>query len=96
MRLKYLALASIALPAVPTVAQDAPVIVVTGRGLETTPATPAYDVIELEREQIVSGASGRIGLRNNGSTGACGRPSGISTTGGVTRSFAGGGTTRTG
>lgn len=60
MRLKYLALASITLPAVPAMAQDAPVIVVTGRGLEATPATPAYDVIEMEREQIVSGASGRI------------------------------------
>jgi vitamin B12 transporter len=63
MRLKYLALASIALPAA-AMAQDAPadepVIVVTGRGLEQTPATPAYDVIVLEREQIVSGASGRI------------------------------------
>jgi outer membrane receptor protein involved in Fe transport len=60
MRLKYLALASIALPAAPAMAQDDTVIVVTGRGLEATPATPAYDVIELEREQIVSGASGRI------------------------------------
>jgi len=60
MRLKFLALASIALPAAPAMAQDDPVIVVTGRGLEATPATPAYDVIELEREQIVSGASGRI------------------------------------
>jgi vitamin B12 transporter len=60
MRLKSLALASIALPVAPAMAQDAAVIVVTGRGLEATPATPAYDVIELEREQIVSGASGRI------------------------------------
>jgi outer membrane receptor protein involved in Fe transport len=60
MRLKYLALAPIALPAFPAMAQEAPVIVVTGRGLDQTPATPAYDVIELEREQIVSGASGRI------------------------------------
>jgi outer membrane receptor protein involved in Fe transport len=60
MRLKFLALASIALPVAPAAAQDDPVIVVTGRGLEQTPATPAYDVIVLEREQIVSGASGRI------------------------------------
>lgn len=60
MRLKFLALASVVLPAAPALAQDQPVIVVTGRGLEPTPATPAYDVIELEREQIVSGASGRI------------------------------------
>ena len=60
MRLKYLVLASIALPVAPAAAQDQPVIVVTGRGLDQTPATPAYDVIELERERIVSGASGRI------------------------------------
>src|SRR5688500_6952615 len=64
MRFKYLALASIAPVSIigpaPALAQDSPVIVVTGRGLEATPATPAYDVIELEREQIVSGASGRI------------------------------------
>lgn len=59
MRPKFLLLASLALP-VPALAQDDPVIVVTGRGLEQTPATPAYDVIELEREQIVSGSSGRI------------------------------------
>lgn len=59
-RLRYLALAPLAWPIAPAMAQDAPVIVVTGRGLEQTPATPAYDVIELEREQIVSGASGRI------------------------------------
>ena len=62
MRLKYLALAAAAMPFAPAMAQDADtaVIVVTGRGLEQTPATPAYDVIVLEREQIVSGASGRI------------------------------------
>lgn len=60
MRLKYLALASATLLAAPAMAQDAPVIVVTGRGLEAPPATPAYDVIVLERDQIVSGASGRI------------------------------------
>jgi vitamin B12 transporter len=65
MRLKYVALASLAVPAVPAAAQQAgeqpaPVIVVTGQGLEQTPATPAYDVIELDRETIVSGSSGRI------------------------------------
>ncbi len=64
MRLKYLASTAIALPLVvlsaPATAQDEPVIVVTGRGLEQTPATPAYDVIEIEREKIVSGATGRI------------------------------------
>lgn len=59
MRLKYWLLASLILPA-PVLAQDNPVIVVTGRGLEQTPATPAYDVIEIEREAIVSSASGRI------------------------------------
>jgi vitamin B12 transporter len=35
-------------------------IVVTGRGLGDTPATPAYRNSEIERERIVSGASGRI------------------------------------
>ena len=64
MRLRYLAVMPLVLPFAPAWAQDGPaenpVIVVTGRGLEQTPATPAYDVIELEREQIVSGASGRI------------------------------------
>jgi len=35
-------------------------IVVTGRGLDASPATPAYDVQVLEREQILSSGSGRI------------------------------------
>lgn len=35
-------------------------IVVTGRGLPETPATPAYDVQVLERERILSTGSGRI------------------------------------
>jgi vitamin B12 transporter len=65
MRLTYLVLAPLAVPAAPVAAQQAaeppaPVIVVTGQGLEQTPATPAYDVIELDRETIVSGSSGRI------------------------------------
>jgi outer membrane receptor protein involved in Fe transport len=62
MRLIQLALAvsPLALLAVPAAAQDTPVIVVTGRGLEQTPATPAYDVLEIDRDKIVSGASGRI------------------------------------
>jgi vitamin B12 transporter len=65
MRLTYLVLAPLAVPAAPAAAQQAaeppaPVIVVTGQGLEQTPATPAYDVIELDRETIVSGSSGRI------------------------------------
>lgn len=44
-------------------AQDTPPrepIIVTGRGLDETPATPAYGTIELNREQITSSASGRI------------------------------------
>jgi outer membrane receptor protein involved in Fe transport len=64
MRLKYLALAAAAVPIAPAAAQqaaqDTPVIVVTGQGLEQTPATPAYDVITLDRAKIVSGSSGRI------------------------------------
>ncbi|RZJ99563.1 MAG: TonB-dependent receptor [Novosphingobium sp.] len=45
----------------PSVAQaeDEP-IVVTGRGLEETPATPAYDVVRIDRERITATASGRI------------------------------------
>ena len=35
-------------------------IVVTGRGLEESPATPAYDVETIARDQIVTSASGRI------------------------------------
>jgi vitamin B12 transporter len=38
---------------------DAPIIV-TGRGLDQTPASPAYDVVEIGRDKIVSSASGRI------------------------------------
>lgn len=47
-------------------AQDVPAqeplepIVVTGRGLEETPATPAYGTQEIERERLVSTGSGRI------------------------------------
>lgn len=61
MRLRYLAFAILVAPAAPAAAQQqTPVIVVTGQGLEQTPATPAYDVIEIDRETIVSGSSGRI------------------------------------
>ena len=64
MKLKSILLATLALPVAPAVAQDTPddepVIVVTGRGLEETPATPAYDVQELERDQIVTSGSGRL------------------------------------
>jgi outer membrane receptor protein involved in Fe transport len=35
-------------------------IVVTGRGLPDTPATPAYGTTEIDRDQITSSASGRI------------------------------------
>ncbi|MGC1269589.1 MAG: TonB-dependent receptor [Croceibacterium sp.] len=36
------------------------VIVVTGKGLEATPATPAYSTVELDRDQITRSGSGRI------------------------------------
>ena len=35
-------------------------IVVTGKGLDDTPATPAYDVQQIDRDQIALAASGRI------------------------------------
>ncbi|WP_241233581.1 TonB-dependent receptor [Altericroceibacterium xinjiangense] len=35
-------------------------IIVTGQGLPATPATPAYDTVVLDRDQIVSTASGRL------------------------------------
>ena len=60
MRLKYFALAPLVIPFAAVQAQEAPVIVVTGRGLEQTPATPAYGTVEIERDKIVSSASGRI------------------------------------
>jgi outer membrane receptor protein involved in Fe transport len=69
MKFKYLALASLALPAAPVLAQSAPAdtaaaasqpIVVTGRGLGETPATPAYDTQVLSHEAIVSTSSGRL------------------------------------
>ena len=47
----------------PALAQDggpSGPIVVTGRGLADTPATPAYNVKDIAREDIVSSASGRI------------------------------------
>lgn len=40
-------------------AEDEPIIV-TGRGLAETPATPAYDVVRIDRERINATASGRI------------------------------------
>jgi len=68
MQLKYWALLPLALPIAPAMAQEAeqapgdrdPVIVVTGAGLAATPAAPAYTTVELERDKIVSSASGRI------------------------------------
>jgi outer membrane receptor protein involved in Fe transport len=67
MKVRYLALASLALPASPALAQEAqPVpasnqtIVVTGRGLPQTPATPAYDTTTLDQSEIVSTGSGRL------------------------------------
>ena len=35
-------------------------IIVTGHGLESGPATPAYDVETIERDAVISSASGRI------------------------------------
>ncbi|UYH55623.1 TonB-dependent receptor [Qipengyuania sp. SS22] len=47
----------------PAIAQDAEgdeVIVVTGAGLDTPPAAPAYDTQVIDRDQLVSVPSGRI------------------------------------
>lgn len=62
MRLRHLVLATALLPVAAAVqAQDAGnVIVVTGKGLEATPATPAYSTVVLDREQITQSGSGRI------------------------------------
>ncbi len=46
--------------AAPAMAGEVEPIVVTGRGLEDTPATPAYDVRDISRDRIVSSASGRL------------------------------------
>ncbi len=58
----FLAATSSLATATPAIAQEVPrsPIVVTGRGLEDTPATPAYSVHDLDREQIETSASGRI------------------------------------
>lgn len=47
-------------PALAEEAEAPAPIVVTGRGLEETPATPAYDVQDIPPERINSSASGRI------------------------------------
>ncbi len=39
---------------------DENVIIVTGQGLEDSPATPAYSSVELDRDLIVTSGSGRI------------------------------------
>ncbi len=59
---RSLALCLIAWPlAAQAEAEDAEApIVVSGRGLEATPATPAYGVQEITRERLNSSASGRI------------------------------------
>lgn len=46
----------------PALAEEAPPaeILVTGHGLDETPATPAYDVQRITRERIAGSASGRI------------------------------------
>jgi outer membrane receptor protein involved in Fe transport len=44
----------------PAIAEDGEPIMVTGRGLGDTPATPAYDVQDIARERVTSSASGRI------------------------------------
>jgi outer membrane receptor protein involved in Fe transport len=41
-------------------AEDSQTIVVTGQGLADTPATPAYDVTEIDRDRLLASASGRI------------------------------------
>ncbi|BBC71943.1 TonB-dependent receptor [Altererythrobacter sp. B11] len=60
MRLQYLLLASLILPVAAHAEEEGPVIVVTGRGLDATPATPAYDTVVLDREEITRTASGRL------------------------------------
>ena len=62
MRLAALLLATtIVTVAAPARAEEGNgVIVVTGRGLEAPPATPAYSTVELTREQITQSGSGRI------------------------------------
>jgi vitamin B12 transporter len=62
-RFAFLACAASLVLSFPAHAQDDDsenVIVVTGRGLAQTPASPAYDTVEIERDAIVSTGSGRI------------------------------------
>jgi vitamin B12 transporter len=55
------ALALLLLPSA-ALAQGEPTspIIVIGRGLPDSPATPAYDVVEIDRDRIATSASGRI------------------------------------
>ncbi|WP_305096847.1 TonB-dependent receptor [Croceibacterium aestuarii] len=67
-KLQILLATPLILQAAPALAQDAdrsgyaadPEIVVTGKGLAETPATPAYDFQEIDREEIVTTGSGRL------------------------------------
>lgn len=52
--------AGIATPAFAAEEDQAQQIVVTGEGLAATPAAPAYDVQQIERDRLLSAASGRI------------------------------------
>ncbi len=60
-RLAFVALPPLVLAA-PAAAQEdeEEVIVVTGQGLEETPAAPAYDTVVIGRDRIVAAPSGRI------------------------------------
>ncbi|NLR70144.1 TonB-dependent receptor [Novosphingobium sp. ERN07] len=60
---QYIATAlALALASSPAFAEAGPngEIVVSGKGLEVTPGTPAYSSVEIDRDAIVSSASGRI------------------------------------
>ena len=69
-RMRYLPPAFAVLPllASPALAQQAEenadeaetVIVVTGEGLPQTPAAPAYSTVEIDRDAIITSASGRL------------------------------------
>lgn len=58
----FLAAAALASTALPAFADEGPdgQIVVTGAGLEKTPGTPAYSIVEIGRDAITTSASGRI------------------------------------
>ena len=63
LRFALLATAGLATPALAQEATDGAqdtVIVVTGRGLEETPAAPAYGTVEITREEVLGTPSGRI------------------------------------